>query len=49
VFQELRRYGGLMSRPAVAAALASEKEALAKQVRLIPESGGWWQGKRVLR
>lgn len=33
VFQELRRYGGLMGRPAVAAALASEKDALAKQVR----------------
>jgi len=32
VFQDLRRYGGLMSRPSVASALAAEKEAIAKQV-----------------
>lgn len=32
VFQELKRYGGLLSRPTIASTLAAEKEQLAKQV-----------------
>jgi len=35
VFQDLRRFGGLMSRPAIATALAAEKDAFAKQVRWV--------------
>lgn len=34
MFQELKRYGGLLGRPVIAATLAAEKEALAKQVGL---------------
>lgn len=32
VFQELKRYSGLLGRPLIAATLAGEKDALAKQV-----------------
>lgn len=39
VFQELKRYSGLLGRPLIAATLAGEKDALAKQVG--GERGFW--------
>lgn len=33
IFQELKKYSGLMGMPIIASTLVAEKDALAKQVR----------------